>query len=93
MLGYNQRIKEGLDKLVLKRFNHLPSYFSAAKFSKSIMAKTLIAHDTNDKIIPFNDALLYKEHFKNAELYKTKGLGHGLKGETITKKVIQFINS
>ena len=35
----------------------------------------------------------YKEHFKNAELYKTKGLGHGLKGEKIIKKIIEFINS
>lgn len=93
MLGYNQKIKEGLDKLILKRFNQLPSYFSAAKFSESISSKGLIIHDKHDKIIPFDDALLYKEYYKNAELYETTGLGHGLKGEKITKKIVEFINS
>lgn len=93
MLGYNQRIKNGLDKLVLKRYNQLPSYFSAAEFSESINSKALIIHDKLDKIIPFEDALLYKAHFKNSELYETSGLGHGLKGEKIIKKIVEFINS
>ncbi len=93
MLGYNSKIREGLDKLVLKRFNQLPSYFSAARFSETISTKGLIIHDKHDKIIPFEDALLYQKHYANAELIETKGLGHGLKGEKITKIIIQFINS
>ena len=93
MLGYNNKIREGLDKLVLKRFNQLPSYFSAAKFSETISTKGLIIHDKHDKIIPFEDALLYKKYYTNAELIETKGLGHGLKGEKITKIITEFISS
>ena len=85
LLGYNQKIKKGLDNLVYKRFGQWPSYFSAAKFSEDISAQALIVHDTKDNIIPFEDALLYQKHFKNAELFETTGFGHGLKSETVTR--------
>ena len=93
MLGYNDKIVKGLDALVVERFNNSPSYYSAAKFSKEITAKGLIIHDKKDEIIPFEDALLYKEHYENAEFYDTTGYGHGLKSPEITKKVLEFISS
>jgi pimeloyl-ACP methyl ester carboxylesterase len=93
MLGYNDKIVKGLDALVVKLFNKPPSHFSAAKFSEEIKIKGLIIHDKKDEIIPFEDALLFKEHYKNAELYATTGYGHTLKSPEITKKVLEFISS
>ncbi len=79
MMGYNKRIENSITKLVFERFNHLPSYYSGANFAKEINTKTLIIHDKKDEIIPFSDALLYKNNFKNPQLIATSNLGHSLR--------------
>jgi len=93
MLGYNAKIVEGLDQLVLERFDKTPSYFSAAKFSEEILVKGLIIHDTQDKIIPYEDALLFKQHYTNAQFHSTSGYGHGLKSPEVTNRIMKFIES
>jgi len=93
MLGYNTKVVNGLNELVYERFNKTPDYFSAAKFTENITAKGLIIHDTEDQIIPYEDALLFEKHYKNAELYPTTGYGHGLKSLEVTHKVLEFIES
>jgi pimeloyl-ACP methyl ester carboxylesterase len=92
MMGYNNRISNGLDNIVLERFGQPVDYFSAANFAKSIEAKGLIIHDKKDKIIPFEDAQLFDNRFKNSELITTSGFGHGLKDASLTPEIINFIN-
>lgn len=92
MMGFNNRISNGLDSIVLERFDQPVSYFSAANFTASIEAKGLIIHDKNDRIIPYEDAQLIASRYKNSELISTTGFGHSLKDETLTPKIIRFIN-
>lgn len=92
MMGFNNRISRGLDHLVVERFGKKVDYFSAANFAKSIIAQTLIIHDKHDKIIPFEDALLFHNKFPNSELLQTSGFGHSLKDASLTSKIIAFIN-
>jgi len=92
MMGFNKRISNGLDSIVLERFEQPVSYFSAANFAESITAKGLIIHDKNDRIIPYQDAQLIASRYKNSELISTTGFGHGLKDESLIPKIIQFIN-
>lgn len=92
MMGFNDRISNGLDKIVLERFHKPVSYFSTADFTESIEAKGLIIHDKNDRIIPYEDALLLANRYKNSELISTSGFGHGLRDESLTPKIIEFIN-
>lgn len=92
MMGYNSRISNGLDQIVLERFNRSVDYFSAAKFTEEFHAKGLIVHDKNDLIIPYEDALLFQKHYKNSELITTTNLGHGLKDESLNESLIDFIN-
>lgn len=91
MMGYNSRISSGLDNLVKERFGQPVDYFSAANFARSIEASSLIIHDKYDKIIPYEDALLFANRFKNAQLMTTKGLGHGLRSNDINTAIINFI--
>lgn len=92
MMGYNRRISNGLDKIVFERFGKPVDYFSSANFAASIVAKGLIVHDKKDKIIPYEDALLYSKNYKNSELITTSGFGHGLKDISLIPKIIEFIN-
>ncbi|WP_439152014.1 alpha/beta fold hydrolase [Winogradskyella sp.] len=92
MMGYNNRISNGLDKIVFERFGQPVDYFSAANFTKSFKAKGLIIHDKKDKIIPIEDALLFANRYKNSELIITEGFGHSLKDASLTLQIINFIN-
>jgi len=93
MMGYNKRVSKALENEVLKKYNHLPEYFAPANFSKEIQAKGLIIHDKKDRIIPYEDAQLFANRFKNSELITTKGFGHSLIDESLTPKIIEYINS
>jgi len=92
MMGYNNRISNGLDKIVLEHFGKPLSYFSAANFTETIKAKGLIIHDKKDRIIPHEDAQLFANRYKNSELITTKGFGHSLTNDSLTPKIIDFIN-
>jgi len=92
MMGFNTRISNGLDKIVLERFGKPVDYFSAAEFTKAIEAQGLIIHDKKDRIIPFEDAQLFADSYKNSQLISTTGFGHGLKNASITPQIIEFIN-
>jgi len=92
MMGYNKRISNGLDNIVIERFGKPVDYFSAANFTKTIEAEGLIIHDKKDKIIPFEDGQLFANRYKNSKFIETQGFGHGLKDESLTPKIIEFIN-
>jgi pimeloyl-ACP methyl ester carboxylesterase len=92
MMGYNSRISNGLDRLVLERFEKPVAYFSAADFTKTMDTKGLIIHDKKDRIIPYEDAKLFANRYENSELITTTGLGHSLKDLSLTPKIITFIN-
>lgn len=93
MMGYNKRISERLDAIVLEHFGKPTEYFSASDFSKNLKIEGLVIHDKKDRIIPFEDALLFQNNYKNATLLATEGYGHGLKNKSLTPKIIRFINS
>ena len=91
MMGYNKRVSEQMNQLILERYGNLPEYYSAANFTKSIDASGLIIHDEKDAIIPFSDAKHYKSSFINSQLITTQGFGHSLSHESITSHIIEFI--
>jgi hypothetical protein len=78
---------------VHERFGQSVDYFSAANFTSNFSIKGLIIHDKKDLIIPYEDALLFANRFKNSELLTTEGFGHGLKDASITPKVLNFIEN
>lgn len=96
LMSYNSRVQKGLDTIIEKRFAYPPSHFSGAKFSKSINSEGLIIHDEADQIIPFDDALLYKNHYPKSSLISIKGTegnAHGLKQQEVVEHILEFINS
>ena len=93
MLGYNQRITRQLNLTIIERFGDKPEHLSTSKFLQNIDTKGLIIHDEEDNIIPYNDALLIKNSFKNSTLITTKGLGHSLNDESVATYIYQFIDN
>lgn len=93
MLGYNKRTINSINSTIVKRFGASPEKFSTASSIKKITQQGLIIHDEDDKIIPYDDALLIKRHFKNSTLITTKGLGHSLKGDIVANHIYSFLAS
>ncbi|RKE90891.1 alpha/beta fold hydrolase [Ichthyenterobacterium magnum] len=92
MMSYSNRVSKHIDKLVLKRFNHKPNHFDAAKFSENIKTKGLIIHDKKDMIIPFKDALNFNEKYINSKLITTSGYNHSLRSLEVNQHILDFIN-
>lgn len=93
MLGYNQRITKQLNLTIIDRFGDKPENFSTARYLETIDSKGLIIHDELDTIIPYSDALLIKNSFKNSKLITTKGLGHSLNDATVADHIYDFIDA
>lgn len=91
-MRYNKNVSQALKAFILKRYNHLPDYFSPANFSKNIHPQGLVIHDKKDRIIPYKDGLKFKQNYTNSTFIATKGYGHGLKSEKIYQYIIEFLN-
>ncbi|MCF8274902.1 MAG: alpha/beta hydrolase [Flavobacteriaceae bacterium] len=91
MLSYNQRVTQQLNIEILEQFGSLPESFSTAKYIETIASEGLIIHDEDDNVIPYNDALLIKQNYKNSKLITTKGLGHSLNHKSVTLHISEFI--
>ncbi|WP_159022836.1 alpha/beta hydrolase [Formosa sp. L2A11] len=91
MLGYNHRITNQLDKTIIKRFGVVPDQFSSAKFLNNVNIEGLIIHDKEDSIIPYNDALLLNDHYKNSTLISTEGFGHSLNNTSVREHIYNFL--
>lgn len=93
MMNYNKKVDKQMGEIVLEKYGHLPDYFSAADFTKKIATSALIIHDERDRIIPYQDAKHFVEHYTNAELITTQGFGHSLNNETITEYINNYITN
>jgi pimeloyl-ACP methyl ester carboxylesterase len=93
MMGYNQRIIQQINTLVLERFGAPPESFSTSKFIEDVDSKGLVIHDEDDPVIPYSDALEIKDSFKDSTLITTKGMGHSLNNETVASYIYNFIKA
>jgi len=93
LLGYNSRLRNHLNQMIVERFGNTPESFSAALHLNDIPTKGLVIHDRNDMIIPYDEALLINASFKNAKLITTEGLGHSLHHDSVNKYILEFLNS
>jgi esterase/lipase len=93
MMRYNKRIERQIKQLIFERFGKSPKDFSTAKFLEEAPFEGLIIHDEKDPIIPYKEAHLIKNNFKNSSLITTQNLEHSLNSDTVRAHIIDFINS
>lgn len=92
LLNYNEKVVKSLNNLIEDTFGAPPSAFSTAKFAQNLNGiKGLIIHDKKDKIIPYSDAELIHENFKNSKLISTTGYGHSLNKIDVYNHIMEFI--
>lgn len=75
--------------------NDILDRVSLAKMSKEILQPTLVIHDTEDDVVPFNDGKEIASIIRHGVFYETSGLGHRkiLYDQGIVTRTVQFITS
>lgn len=92
MMSYNIIIEKQITQLIIERFGKPPKDYSTARFLKTAPFEGLIIHDEKDPIIPYSDAVLINNSFKNSTLITTQNLRHSLKNDEVITYIVDFIN-
>ncbi|MFV0541826.1 MAG: alpha/beta fold hydrolase [Aestuariibaculum sp.] len=93
IMGYSTAVKKAIDQYFTDVFGQPLAFYSIENFSEEIKARTLVVHDKQDKIIPFRDALEIDDSIANTKFVETKGLGHGLRSDTVYSVITSFLNT
>ncbi|RTY85725.1 alpha/beta fold hydrolase [Flavobacterium sp. RSP15] len=91
MLSLNSKISKGLEAHYLHHFKLKLEKFSAKHFATKIKTKGLIAHDTNDTVVLFEEGKKIASTWKNSIFIETNGLGHSMHDDGLYKKVSHFL--
>lgn len=91
LLGFNDKVREEIEKLVYKKFNFTTEDFSSSKFVQNNHKKGLIFHDRLDQIAPYHASVNVNEHWKGSELFSTEGFGHSMHQDVVNDKIIDFL--
>lgn len=91
MLSLNSTISKGLETHYLEHFKLKLEHFSGKLFASTIKTKGLIAHDTDDTIVLFEEGKKIASTWKDSIFIKTNGLGHSLHDDVLYKKVSHFL--
>jgi hypothetical protein len=91
MLSLNTKMFSLLESKFMSRFNFKLEDFSGQRFASEFNVAGLIAHDTSDKIVAFEEGKKIASNWKNSQFIETKGLGHGMHDDELYQKVIEFL--
>jgi pimeloyl-ACP methyl ester carboxylesterase len=93
MLSLNEKMIPLLENRFVNRFNFKLEDFSGKKFASNFTVKGLIAHDTADNVVAFEEGEKIASTWKNSEFIATNGLGHGMHDDKLYQKVVNFLFS
>lgn len=93
MLSLNKRTHKAFTEYVKARFEKSIDYFSAAKFLENNTIPGIIAHDTNDAVVLFEEGKKIANSWKSASFIETNGLGHSMHNDDLYTTITEFINS
>lgn len=91
MLSLNTKMFTLLENRFLTHFNFKLEDFSGQKFASQFNVSGLIAHDTSDNIVSFEEGKKIASNWQNSQFIETKDLGHAMHDDELYQKVIDFI--
>ena len=94
-LGLSEKLKQGLERLILEIGGRPSSWFSVARIIQLLTTPVLWIHDKADRITPYEDMEgLTRITLPHVQFVITEGLGHSLyREENIARQIINFLVS
>lgn len=91
MLSLNRKMHPLLEKFYLENFNGKLNNFSAATLAKQIKIEGIIAHDTNDSVVAFEEGKKIAHNWEKGRFITTNNLGHSMHDDSLYKEIYQFL--
>jgi len=91
LLSLNAKMAKLLDDHFMDKFQFRLDDFSGKIFGHQLQLKGIIAHDTNDTIVAFEEGKKIAGSWKNATFIETSGLGHSMHDDVLYDKITFFL--
>lgn len=91
MLSLNRKMFSLLEKRYLENFNFKLEDFSGGKFAKEIKIEGIIAHDTDDTVVAFEEGQKIASGWKKGRFITTKDLGHSMHDDNLYQEIYRFL--
>jgi esterase/lipase len=91
MLNLNSKVYEQLVHYIKTRFKINIEEFSGVQFLKNTTIQGIIAHDSSDDVVAFEEGKKMSQSWKRAKFIETKGLGHSLHDDQLYQNIYQFL--
>ena len=91
MLNLNSKVYEQLVHYIKTRFKINIEEFSGVQFLKNTTIQGIIAHDSSDDVVAFEEGKKMSQSWKRAKFIETKGLGHSLHDDNLYQNIYQFL--
>jgi len=91
MLSLNRKMFPLIENRYLENFNFKLETFSAATFAKQIKIEGIIAHDTSDTIVAFEEGKKIANNWAKSRFITTTDLGHSMHDDRLYKEIYQYL--
>lgn len=93
LVGFNDRVLNAFETLVIERFGSRVSDLSSSRFVKNNTKKGLLLHDELDRFAPFHASERVHADWEGSTFIRTKGLGHSMHQDHISDRIVEFLGS
>ena len=91
MLSLHSKMYTRLEKRYLENFKTKIETFSGATLAKQIKIEGIIAHDTTDTVVAFEEGKKIAHNWENVRFITTNNLGHSMHDESLYKEIYHFL--
>ena len=91
MLSLNRKMFSLLEKRYLENFNFKLEKFSGGEFAEHIKIDGIIAHDTSDTVVAFEESQKIANGWKRGRFITTKDLGHSMHDDALYQEIYSFL--
>jgi predicted alpha/beta hydrolase family esterase len=91
MLSLNRKMFSLLEKRYLENFKLKLEDFSGGKFAEEIKIEGIIAHDTDDTVVAFEEGQKIASGWKKGRFITTKDLGHSMHDDDLYQEIYRFL--
>lgn len=90
-IGIRDHVIRGVTEWIPEYAGQELSYFSVTRHLANLTCQSMLVYDRDDRIVPSSEVINILNTYPDIRYHPTFGLGHNLKNQQVTGKVLDFI--
>ncbi len=90
-IGIGDQVIRGVSEWIPEYAGKDLAYFSVTKHLSNLPCQSMLVYDRDDRIVPSSEVIDILNTYPDIRYHPTFGLGHNLKNQQVTGKVLDFI--